>query len=770
MALAGYLPPVVAEVIAEVGKYSAGMGQVKAEMSSLEAATTKMAAAGKMAMVGLAVGVAAVGFESVKLAMNFDQTMELIHTQAGASQAEVEQLKQKVLELAPAVGIGPAKLAEGLYHIESTGMRGVAAMDVLKEAAKLAAIGMADLDDVTYAMSGVMSVGMKDVTNAADAISYMNATVGMGDMRMDALARAIGTGVLPSFKSAGLGMKDFSAALATIADNSVPADEAATRLRMTVALMSAPSMKAAGALQSIGIGATQLADDMRGPNGLLTAVMDLKTHLEESGKTASEQNAVIEEAFGGGRTSGAILTLLEETDRLKSKYEQLGTAESRAAATDEAWAQQQKQFSQQWHEFVATIQATGVKIGEWLIPKLQAMFEWINKNGEEVKALAIIIGGVLVVAIGAWTVALIQAAIANIAATWEIMLIIAAVVALVAGIYWLVKHWDTVWSFIKRIALDVWGWLVGAWHATINALAVAAQWVKTKVIDPVVNWFNHYLVAPTMALLRILSVAFQFAWGFMSVIIDDFVTVWNRNWAAITAVLTWAWENVIKPVFDFIVTYGVGPVIAAIGWLVDAWHVAWDAIKTAASWAWENVIKPVFQFIDTYGIQPLKAGISELGKIWDGIWEGIKKAVSAAWDFVKPIFDKIGGAISTIKGDIGAVINAPGEAGKAAAHMLGFAEGGTVPGPVGAPRLIVAHGGEQILSNDQLAAMGRGRVSALAGTGAGGANGWGDIIINQKIVSPEGKVLRDQQLRYARQAGISPADLYPASTTSLVRG
>ena len=111
MALAGYLPPVVAEVIAEVGKYSAGMGQVKAEMSSLEAATTKMAAAGKMAMVGLAVGVAAVGFESVKLAMNFDQTMELIHTQAGASQAEVEQLKQKVLELAPAVGIGPAKLA-----------------------------------------------------------------------------------------------------------------------------------------------------------------------------------------------------------------------------------------------------------------------------------------------------------------------------------------------------------------------------------------------------------------------------------------------------------------------------------------------------------------------------------------------------------------------------------------------------------------------------------------------------------------------------------
>jgi hypothetical protein len=36
-------------------------------------------------------------------------------------------------------------------------------------------------------------------------------------------------------------MNDFGAALATITDNATPADEAATRLRMTVSLMSAPS-------------------------------------------------------------------------------------------------------------------------------------------------------------------------------------------------------------------------------------------------------------------------------------------------------------------------------------------------------------------------------------------------------------------------------------------------------------------------------------------------------------------------------------------------
>lgn len=763
MSLAGYLPPVIAEVVAEVGKYSAGMGEVKAEMGALEAAQTKLAAAGKMAAVGLAASAAAVGYESVKLAMGFDQQMEVIHTQAGASQAEVESLKQSVLDLAPAVGIGPEKLAEGLYHIESTGMRGAQALDVLKQAARLAALGLADLDDVTYAMSGVMSVGMKDVNDAADAISYMNATVGMGDMRMSQLTAAIGTGILPSFKSAGLGMKDFAASLATIADNSVPADEAATRLRMTISMMAAPSGPAVEALAKIGLSSTALANDLQQPNGLLVAVKDLKLHLEESGQSAVEQNQTIQQAFGGGRTSGAILTLLEEVDRLQSKYDQLGTAESRAAATDEAWQQQQKQFAQQWHEFVATIQTAGVQIGEWLIPKLQSAVEWINNNTETVKTLAAVIGGVLLVAMAAWIVTLGEAAVANIAATWEILLIIAAIALLAYGIYELVKHWDTVWSWIKGIAANVWGWLVGAWHATINALETAAGWVKTRVIDPIVAWFNHYLVTPVRMYLAILTAVWGFAWGFMSVLIDDFRQGWDAAWARIAAIAQWAWDNVLKPVLDFIVTYGIGPILFAIHLLREGWDLAWDAIHKAASWAWNNVLKPTFDFVRTYGIEPVKSGIGELHDAWDWAWEAIKSTISAAWSHLKPIFDAITGAINTIKSGLSNIASDPVGAGIRFAHLLGFAEGGVVPGPIGAPQLAVVHGGEQILSNDQLASMSSQRT--LAATGGGG--GSGDIVINQRIVTPQGKVLRTEQLRYARRAGLSPADLYPASAGAI---
>lgn len=740
-----FLPPVVAHLVADIGEFTAAMGTAKAELTGLAAANAKLAAAGKVAMAALAVGVAAVGYESVKLASGFNQTMELIHTQAGAAQSEVDGLKDAVLALAPAVGIGPEKLAEGLYHIESTGFRGKEAMDILTASAKLAALGIADLDTVTYAMSGVMSVAMKDVTSAADATNYLNTIVGMGDMKMEKLAAAIGTGILPSFKSAGLGMKDFGAALATISDNSVGADEAATRLRMTVSLMAAPSRQAVKALDSIGISETQLADDMRGPQGLLGAVMDLKTHLEESGKTASEQNAIISKAFGGGRSSSAILTLLEESDRLKSKYDQLGTAAERAKKADEAWAAQQKQFSQQMHELGAWAQMVGVKIGEWLIPKLQASATWMSKHTEVVKIFAIVIGSVLVVALAAYTVAAATAAAATIAATWPVLLIIAAVAAIAVGIYLLYKNWGTAWGFIKRISADVWHWLVDAWNATWNAIMGVVHWIKDKIIDPIVHFFDKYLVEPVKAILRVISAQWAFTWGFLGVVIDDLKERWNNTWQTIVAVFTWAWNTFIKPTMDNINTYGIQPLVKAAHWLRDEWYMIWDGIGSVVLWAVTTFVRPTMDNVNKFGITPMRSAIKWLGDEWGKIWNGIGDAIDWVWKhLIKPVVDKITGALNDVKHAVQDVLNQPGKAGAAFAHFLGFAGGGWVPGPAGAPQLAVVHGGEYVLSRDMIASAGGSTSAArMAPSGGGGqsSDGGGTTVVVQPRLYVDGKEL-----------------------------
>jgi hypothetical protein len=92
--------------------------------------------------------------------------------------------------------------------------------------------------------------------------------------------------------------------------------------------------------------------------------------------------------------------------------------------------------------------------------------------------------------------------------------------------------------------------------------------------------------------------------------------------------------------------------------------------------------------------------------------------------------------------------NSPSGVGKlinGAGMFPSFDQGGLVPGPIGAPMLAIVHGGETVTPN----------------------GGGGDIVIHQRIVTPEGKVLRDQQLRYARRAGLTPAQLYPATARAI---
>lgn len=755
-----FLPPVVAKLIADVGEFNAAMGASEAKLTGFSAAQQKLAGAGKVAMLALGVAAAGVAYESVKLAASFDQTMELIHTQAGASQQEVERLKNSVLDLAPATGIGPEKLAEGLYHIESTGFRGQQAMDILKAAAQDAAMGLADLDTVTYALSGTMSVGMKDIKDAADATAYLNTIVGMGDMKMDKLAAAIGTGVLPSFKSAGLGMKDFGAALATISDNSVGADEAATRLRMTVSLMAAPSLKAKDALASIGIGATQLADDMRKPDGLLGAVMDLKTHLEESGKTASQQNAIISEAFGGGRSSSAILTLLEETDRLKSKYGQIGTTASRAAQQQEAWAQQQKQFSQQMKQLGAEVQEIGVKIGEFLIPYIQKSAEWLTKHTEAVKIAALVIGGVLVAAMMAFTYSVIANTVAMLAnpVTWIVLAIVAAVALLVVGIYELVKHWGAVWGWIKSVSLTVWHALVTAWNATVHGIETAVMWVWNTILKPFVMGFKTTFVDPIAAYLKIWWALFRFAFDIVATIAKDLGRVFVAAFHIVSNAIDWAWHTTIKPFFDFVMKWAITPLIGFIRWLAQEWMAVWHSVEQQLNAAW-NIIKIVFNFINTYGIQPLTSAIRAFAKVWGEVWNTASSILNSIWkNAIKPLFDGIMAGLHAIEKAWNSVMNAPGGAAKAVTNFLGFSEGGPVPGAPGQPMLAVVHGGEYVLSRDMIRSGSTGSFGPSVSRGSTGSSSGGGGSSVPLVV----KLMVDGRELHASL--ISPAQQYKTRT------
>lgn len=306
----------------------------------------------KIAAVGLAtIGVTTIGIgaEAAKMSAQYEQDLKDIHTQAGATDVNLGALNKTLREMGPALGTTPDQLAKMLYHIYSAGNLGATAtdrqrnaMDQLTATVKLAQIGHSNFEATSNAVIATIAQFPEYLGHAANAAAALNAIVGSGNMRMDDLARAFGTGLPAAGKAAGLTLKDIGAGLATMTDLGIPSEQAATKLRMSFALFAAPSGAAAKALMAVGLSAseanaalkdrsslekygihmTDLASDLRKPEGLSAALHDLKKHMESSGLTAVEQSAVIFKAFGGGRTATGIQALYENLDKLDSKYPQ----------------------------------------------------------------------------------------------------------------------------------------------------------------------------------------------------------------------------------------------------------------------------------------------------------------------------------------------------------------------------------------------------------------------------------------------------------------
>lgn len=326
------------------------------------------------------------GIAATKVAADFQQSMELIRTQAGASQREVDSMTQSVLALAPAVGQGPKALADALFYIESSGIRGAQALDVLKLSAEGANVGQAGLADTANALTSAMNSQIEGAQTATEAMGNLNAIVGAGKMHFQDLNDAISSGFLETAKLFGISLDSVGAALATLTRVGEPASQAATRLRMAITLMAAPTAQAAKALEGIGISAdeiqasttemtaalakahvttNQLAADMQQPNGLNVAIADLRDHLQSAGLSSSEAAAVIARAFGGGRTSGPIMALVQSGQDLTNTFNQITETSGNFA---DSVAAQNKTASQQFRDAWASTQVALVYFGNAVMP------------------------------------------------------------------------------------------------------------------------------------------------------------------------------------------------------------------------------------------------------------------------------------------------------------------------------------------------------------------------------------------------------------------
>jgi TP901 family phage tail tape measure protein len=392
--------------LGKASRDSAAMMEEQAVASKRAAKTTAEGAAASQGFfskhkelilgTGLALGYA------VDKAMKFDASMTLLNTQAGVSVKQMPQLTKGVLELAGQVGQSPGNLAESLYHVESNmsslGIKAPQALHMVKVAAEGASVGHANLVDTTNALTAAVASGIPGVKSYDQAMGVLNSTVGAGDMSMQDLADAMGTGALAAVKGYGANIKDAGAALATFGDNNIRGAVAGTDLRMAVQSLAVQSPSATKELKALGLSAGELGKNMQA-HGMLSALDLLSTKFKEHGINAKNMGTEITDLFGKKAGVGLAI-LMEQMGRVQSKYPELTRG---ANDFGKAWDKTLQTPQQKLHNLVQGTQALAITAGNVLMPYankalggIDAGMQWLQSHALASKGLALGAGALVV--------------------------------------------------------------------------------------------------------------------------------------------------------------------------------------------------------------------------------------------------------------------------------------------------------------------------------------------------------------------------------------
>lgn len=780
-----------------------------------EASTGRLAAASDTAFGGVAsglkkyaLGLAAAGgvgiFEAVKGATDFQSQMTKLQTAAGLTDEQLKAmgltsdgLNRQVLALGDQLGLSGEKMAEALYHPISASLDLKSSLEVVKYAAEETKISGASLDDTTYSLSSVMKAFNFQASEAGPTMATLNAIVGQGDMRFQDFNQSVKNWA-PTAAQMGISVQSMGAGLAYLTDRGNSAEVAATRMTMGIAMMTTPSKQAADMLISLGdasgdvkasseamkqamedahITQNDLARDLQKPDGLYVALNHLKTSLEQAGVSGTEADSVLAKIFGGGRSDKAIMSLMQNLDGLKAKYQDIGNAANMNAFGD-AYQKSQQTFQARLEQLKATFENIGITVGTILMPYIEKFLGWIQKgitwiaqHKQAVEALAVTLGTVLVgavVALGA----------AMFASFGWVEVIAMAIVAVGAGILYAYNHFKVFHDIVNAVGSTIKTVFLAAWHAA----GAVIDWFRTTVLPPleaglrrIISWFSQhsseFSTAWRQAINQVHAVVQWFDQNVLTWLrarLAELVKWWDEHHAQIAAV-TKSTYVVISTIFKALWDGAIRPTLALI---IGAWHTAWGIVFDAVKIAW-SLISGVVMF----GIHQVKNIIDVVLDIltgnWGKAWADLKRLVSQALSDVTSTIGNVAAGFghllwdagaNIIKGLIGGIKSMAGGAGNAIKDVVSGirqylpfspAKVGPLSGS-GSPDIAGAKIGSMLATGIQASvptvsqATNRLAGGALIGVGtagrplAGTATGGPTYVVNLTV---QGSVLSERDLR-----------------------
>jgi len=537
--------------------------------------------AGGALSIGITAPLVAAAGGALMLAGNFQTLTTRLSSLAGVSAEDLDVVKQKILDLAPATGIGPIALATAMTKIASTVSDAAVGMEILEISAKGAAAGLGEPVAVAGALTAVInSYGAANISAAA-AGDILLQTVKDGGAEAAELAPTLAN-VVPIAAQLGITFEEVGANIATVTKLGVPAAQAVTQLGAVMSAVLKPTKEGTDALASIGMSFDDLRSSIK-EKGLMETLIDLTEKFGDN-KTA------LAEVFGRVE---ALRNVMSSAGQQAGTYRQvMDNITKSTGAMDKAFAAMTDSQGFGWSQLTASIQVIAITLGNALAPamgkaiaSMKPVLQWVMDAAKWFANLNPIVQGVIIgflgiaaaigplllligsLATGFASVIAIFAAPAMVGAGAIFVAIaikVALVTAAVAAGYLIWQRWGDVIS----------NWATGAARSATTMLQSLWDWV-VKGAQAVYEFIQPFI--------ELAAAVGEFVARMAAMTIVTMAIAWLT---ALKALMEGLWE-IVKFTGSALTSFFtvVGAVAGVIaGPFIAGVKLAWESFKELCSW------------------------------------------------------------------------------------------------------------------------------------------------------------------------------------------
>lgn len=320
--------------------------------------------------------VLAIGTAAVVVETQFEAAMAKIEALSGISHEQTQKWAEDILQLGPEIGKMPIELAQGMFYVANEIKDSAKAMEVLRNAGGMSAIGMGKTEDDAKALTYILHDYAGSNLTAARATDTLVAATRVGNFNVETLTSNLGK-LLPIASHMKIPFEQVAGAIAAMTKEGATVPQATTGIARLFQNVEKPSHDAKKAFEEIGTSAAEVAREMQ--TDLFGALVRVK-------EAADAHNVSLTRLFTTQNSWKASLAILgsdlkdsrKSFDEVAHSSGSFGRALNTTAQTDLF----------KYRQALAQLEEAGIKLGGSLSPIIVSLAKDISVLAKDFSELS----------------------------------------------------------------------------------------------------------------------------------------------------------------------------------------------------------------------------------------------------------------------------------------------------------------------------------------------------------------------------------------------